>query len=73
MTEEATQRWWAVYSRQAAPHGTTFYASPDGREVEVTAVYASREEVAANYNWPDIQHLGWVTRWVRPGRKSEIP
>ncbi len=58
----------AWYSKKASQYGTSFYRTPDGKEVEVTAVNTF------NYCWDDAVCLSEDSRdwiWVRQGIKSD--
>jgi hypothetical protein len=55
----------------AAGCGSSIYATPDGREVEVTCV--DRDPNGwEGYKWDDVQPVGEVTRWLRDGAKSQF-
>jgi len=56
----------AYYSETAAQkYGTSFFRTPDGSEVEVSAI--SNEDL---YKWPDAVCLGDATdwEWTRTGK-----
>lgn len=58
---------YGFFSEKASKdYGSLIYATPDGREVEITAVY--HDAVAESYKWPDKKYVGEVTEWVRDGR-----
>lgn len=57
------------YSEWAALQGgTVIYATQDGREVEVTGVYQTKEKGKREYPWADKVYVGEVTKWLRDGR-----
>ena len=50
-----------MFSATAAKrHGTVFWETPEGTEVELTAV-----TTPSNYKFPDAVVVGPVTRWKR--------
>lgn len=56
------------YSETAASRhgGTSIYATQDGLEVKVTAVYRTEERGRREYSrWPDMVYVGEVTKWLR--------
>ena len=54
----------AWYSQAAADlYGTTFWRTPYGEEVEVTAVAEDKNW----YQWPDKIQVGPVTHYIRKG------
>lgn len=58
----------AVYSLKAAlKYGSGIWLTPDGREVEVTAVDESRENLYRIYGWEDKVYVGIVTKRLRQG------
>lgn len=64
----------AVYSLQAAlEYGSGIWLSVDGREVEVTCVDASRENLYSIYGWPDKVYVGQVTKRLRQGYPDSSP
>jgi len=53
--------------QQAVMNGSSFYATPDGGEVEVTEV--SDESGVPSCGWPDKMDVGEVTHFLRFGRR----
>jgi hypothetical protein len=63
-----------VFSEKAAElFGTLWYKTPNGSEVEVTAVYEDGEN-AEGYGWVDKKIVGEVVEMTaRAGRKGSMP
>jgi hypothetical protein len=59
--------WRSEKARAAC--GSVFWSTPDGGEVEVTAVSDSRDY--PEYKWDDKVYVGEVVRWLR-GRVLRI-
>lgn len=60
---------YGFYSeRHARAYGTVIYSTPDGFQIEVTAVYRSR--TPSSYKWPDAGCVGEVVDFVRKGREG---
>lgn len=61
------EKLYGFYSAKAvrARCSTSFYSTPDGREVEVTCV--CRDEPGVGYVWDDKIFLGEVVNWLRRG------
>ena len=58
------------YSKIAADlYGTYVYKTPAGKEIEVTAVFNSRDNGNHFYNWADKDFVGEVLELVRWGKK----
>ena len=59
----------AFYSEQAAlSFGTSFYLQ-DGKEVEATGIYQTKESGESKHIWPDSQYRGEVDCFSRPGKQ----
>lgn len=56
-------------AKMAEIAGTTFYATPDGGEVEVTLVADSTDCCG----WDDFEDRGPITRCLRKGRDAAYP
>jgi hypothetical protein len=57
------------YSVKAATEfGSLIYLSPDGQEVEVTAVYDNQESGQQEYYWADKKCVGPVTKCLKTGK-----
>ncbi len=66
------ETWHAYYSEQADQiYGTCFWLNSNNKEVEITAVYKSKEEAEANYLWDDKVYLGEVVKYSRKGQKGK--
>lgn len=59
-----------VYSRAhvARGHPTMIWLGADGQEKEVTATYGSEAEAFAREPWGDLEIVGRVVKYLRPGR-----
>lgn len=69
MEELKPHRRWGFYSAEAAQkHGTVFYATVDGRKVEVTIV--SQDPEGGEYEWEDKVCVGEVTDYLSKGRRG---
>lgn len=55
-------------AKMAKLSGTSFYATPDGGEVEVTLA-ANRTDCCG---WDDFEDRGPITRYLRKGREGEV-
>lgn len=68
--EDQQKLWYAYFSEtQAREYGSVFYGTPDGGEVEVTAVV--RAGLPHSMGFSDIQYRGVVTKWLRDGRQPD--
>ncbi len=63
---ERRTSWFSQQSVDSGS-GSNFYVRADGTEVEVTAVNMR----ASDYEWPDKEDRGEVTRWSRTGTPSD--
>lgn len=63
----ATIRFGFYSAKQEAFTGTSIYATPEGKEVEITSVLADPE--GKGCSWDDKVSLGPVTHWVRYGKQ----
>lgn len=62
----------AVFSLQAAfEYGSGIWLTTDGREVEVTCVDESRENLYKIYQWKDKVYVGLVTKRLRQGMPDQ--
>lgn len=59
---------YGFYSQQAVDDGcgSSFYATPDGKDVEVTAIYSDPDGKA--YLWSDKVCVGEVCEWLYQGK-----
>lgn len=64
-----TETLYGFFSYQALKYGFCIYATPDGKEVEVTGVFTDPE--AKSYKWADKKCVGVVTGWLRQGVESK--
>jgi len=48
---------------------TCIYETETGEEIEITAVYNSKEEADDNYLWDDKVYVGVVAKFLRKGTK----
>jgi hypothetical protein len=60
-----------IFSAEGAElHGTVFYATPDGREVEVSLVCDAAD--IDGVNWEDKVVVGPVDKFLRPGKPGML-
>ena len=61
-----------VYSRRCVALGypTSIWAGADGHEHEVIGVYRSIAEARLREPWDDLEIVGRMLRFVRPGRPA---
>lgn len=72
MTTESKK--YGFYSERAKKiRGSSFWKTPEGKEVEVTAVLSNQNPIEGGYLWPDIKHVGEVTEWARRGTPRPYP
>ena len=59
-----------VYSKARVAKGnpTTIWLGVDGQEKEITATYASEDEAFAHEDWGEVEVVGRVVKYLRPGR-----
>jgi hypothetical protein len=62
-----------ISEKAAEACGSTYWKTPDGKEVEIGGVFESREQGEAMYRWPDRRYVGPVTEFSRRGRVGPRP
>lgn len=66
-----SKQLYGFYSEKGAKlGGTSIYATPDGKEVEVSCV--DENPSAPEYKWDDKVYVGPVTRWIRTAQRGEF-
>ena len=64
------RRFYGFYSQKAVDNGrgSVIYLTPEGKEVEVTAVYEDKD--GTDYLWPDKVCVGQVAKYLRPNKEG---
>ena len=65
------KQYYGFYSAEAVANGsgTSWYDTPDGDAVEVTAVYTDPK--GKDYGWEDKKCVGPVGRFLKVGRPEQ--
>lgn len=69
MTSDGRYGFWSDEAHEGG-FGTSFYLTPEGREIEVTVVTPDRE--GQEYLWPDKRFVGEVARLLRVGQPNVV-
>ncbi len=74
MKTKQKQQIYGFYSQEAAElGGTIIYSTSNNKEVEVTALFDSKEIGETNYIWRDKIYVGVVNKYLRKGRDGKFP